>query len=89
MRIITLAIALTLAAFCLANPSFAQEKKPCSGTTVKGDHCGNYAKKGSDFCWVHDPHALRCKGTTKKGLSCKSLATKGSPYCWRHKPTKS
>jgi len=78
-RLIILAL-VSLMAVVAAN---AQDKVRCSGTTVKGEQCKNYAKENGR-CNIHSTTAFRCGAKTKKG-TCHRIVKEANTRCWQHK----
>lgn len=65
--------------------SQGQTVKHCNGTTVKGTACNSIMiVRGTDFCRLHQPNAVRCAGKNAKGQPCKMIVKKEKAYCRFH-----
>lgn len=64
--------------------TFALDKAPCLGTTVKGVACSRNAAEGNSYCFQHNPAANHCSMPTKAGAPCKRTVKIAGAHCSQH-----
>ncbi len=58
----------------------------CKGTTAAGIQCSRNAPAGKEYCFQHDPAALKCGAKTSTGNPCKMTVKAAGEKCHHHQP---